>query len=147
MSSLLAAVGLAQLGVLPARVSARRAVFARYRAALGGLPGLSFMPEAPWGRASRWLTAVLLDPAAGAPERDALRRHLAAAGIEIRPVWKPLHLQPVFRDAPRAGGAVAASLFERGLCLPSGSAMAQPEQDRAIAAVRALWPVAVAVAG
>ena len=144
MSSLLAAVGLAQLGALPARIAARRAVFARYRAALGGLPGLSFMPEAPWGRASRWLTAVLLDPGAGAPERDALRRHLAEAGIESRPVWKPLHLQPVFRDAPRAGGAVAVSLFERGLCLPSGSGMAPPEQDRVIAAARALWPAAAA---
>lgn len=142
MSSLLAAVGLAQLGALPARVSARRAAFARYRAALGGLPGLSFMPEAPWCRASRWLTAVLLDPAQGAPDRDALRRHLSESGIESRPVWKPLHLQPVFRDAPRAGGAVAASLFERGLCLPSGSGMAPPEQDRVIAAIRALWPAA-----
>ena len=142
MSSLLAAVGLAQLAALPARVAARRAVFSRYRAALGGLPGLSFMPEAPWGRASRWLTAVLLDPAEGAPERDALRRHLSEAGIESRPVWKPLHLQPVFRDAPRAGGAVAAALFERGLCLPSGSGMAPPEQDRVIAAMRALWPAA-----
>jgi dTDP-4-amino-4,6-dideoxygalactose transaminase len=117
-------------------------VFARYQAALDGLPGLSFMPEAPYGRASRWLTAVLLDPAQGAPERDTLRRHLSEAGIESRPVWKPLHLQPVFRDAPRAGGAVAASLFERGLCLPSGSGMAPPEQDRVIAAMRALWPAA-----
>jgi dTDP-4-amino-4,6-dideoxygalactose transaminase len=142
MSSVLAAIGLAQLATLPARVASRRAVFARYRAALGGLPGLSFMPEAPWARASRWLTAVLLDPAEGAPERDTLRRHLSEAGIESRPVWKPLHLQPVFRDAPRAGGAVAASLFERGLCLPSGSGMAPPEQDRVIAATRALWPAA-----
>ena len=129
MSSLLAAVGLAQLRALPSRVAARRAVFA---------------PEAPWGRSSRWLSAVLLDPADGAPERDALWRHLAAAGIESRPVWKPLHLQPVFHDAPRAGGAVAASLFERGLCLPSGSGMAPPEQDRVIAAMRALWPPAAA---
>jgi dTDP-4-amino-4,6-dideoxygalactose transaminase len=140
MSSLLAAVGLEQLGALPERIRARRAIFARYRVALGGLPGLSFMPEAPWGRGSRWLTAALLDPAEGAPERDALRRDLVATGIESRPVWKPLHLQPVFRDAPRAGGAVAASLFERGLCLPSGSGMAPPEQDRVVAAIRALWP-------
>lgn len=139
MSSLLAAVGLAQLDALPARVTTRRAIFARYRAALGGLPGLDFMPEAPWGRASRWLTAVLLDPSEGAPDRDALRRHLSESGIESRPVWKPLHLQPVFRDAPRIGGAVAASLFERGLCLPSGSGMAAPEQDRVITAMRALW--------
>lgn len=143
MSSLLAAVGLAQLAALPARVAARRAVFARYRAALGGMPGLRFMPEAPWSRPSRWLTAVLLDPAEGAPERDAARRHLSEAGIESRPVWKPLHLQPVFRDAPHAGGALAAALFEHGLCLPSGSGMAPPEQDRAIAALRALWPDAV----
>ena len=139
MSSLLAAVGLAQLRALPSRVAARRAVFARYRAALGGLPGLVFAPEAPWARSSRWLTAVLLDPSRGAPDRDALRRHLSESGIESRPVWKPLHLQPVFRDAPRVGGAVAASLFERGLCLPSGSGMAPPEQDRVIVASRALW--------
>lgn len=147
MSSLLAAVGLAQLRALGARVAARRAVFARYRAALGALPGLRFMPEAPWGRSSRWLSAALLDPSGGAPDRDALRRHLSEAGIESRPVWKPLHLQPVFRDAPRAGGAVAASLFERGLCLPSGSGMAPPEQDRVIAAIRALWPQAAGAPG
>ncbi len=83
---------------------------------------------------------MLLDPDGGAPERDALRRHLAAAGIESRPVWKPLHLQPERRAAPRAGGAAAAALFERGLCLPSDSGMAAPEQDRVIAAIRALWP-------
>ncbi|MCK8787955.1 DegT/DnrJ/EryC1/StrS family aminotransferase [Roseomonas sp. NAR14] len=136
LSSLLAAVGTAQLAVLPARVAARRAVFERYRAGLADLPGLAFMPEAGWGRATRWLTAVQIDPARFGADREAVRQRLDAAGIESRPVWKPMHLQPVFRDAPRAGGAVAAGLFERGLCLPSGSGMSVAEQERVIALVR-----------
>lgn len=140
LSSVLAAVGLAQLPALPARVAARRAVFERYREGLGGLPGLAFMPEPAWGRSNRWLSAALFRPRAGAPEREAVRLALEAAGIESRPVWKPLHLQPAFRDAPQAGGAVAAGLFETGLCLPSGSGLAPAQQARVIEAVRALHP-------
>jgi pyridoxal phosphate-dependent aminotransferase EpsN len=136
-SSVLAAVGLAQLPALPARVAARRAVFARYQAGLADLPGLTFMPEPGWGRSSRWLTALLIDPARFGSDREALRQRLDQAGIESRPVWKPLHLQPVFRDASCAGGMVAAELFERGLCLPSGSGMAAAAQDRVIALIRA----------
>jgi dTDP-4-amino-4,6-dideoxygalactose transaminase len=136
MSSLLAAVGAAQLAALPQRVARRRAVFARYAEALADLPGLGFMPEAPWGRATRWLSAVLVDVARFGAGPEALRLALAAAGAESRPVWKPLPAQPVFRDAPRAGGAVAESLFAAGLCLPSGSGMTEAEQDRVIAAIR-----------
>lgn len=139
LSALLAAVGTEQLGALPARVAARRAVFARYREGLGDLPGLAVMPEPAWARASRWLSVILLDPDAGAPDRETARRALAAAGIESRPVWKPLHLQPAFRDAPRAGGAVAACLFDQGLCLPSGSALVPDQQDRVIGLLRGLW--------
>ena len=138
MSSLLAAVGLAQLPSLAERVAARRAVFAGYFEALGHIPGLSFMPEPGWARSSRWLTAMLVDPHAFGADREALRLALAEQGIESRPVWKPLHLQPAFRHAPHAGGAVAAGLFERGLCLPSGSAMGPAEQSRVIATIRAL---------
>jgi dTDP-4-amino-4,6-dideoxygalactose transaminase len=138
MSSVLAAVGLAQVAALEDRVAARRAVFARYAAALGDLPGLDFMPEAPWGRASRWLTALLVDPARFGADRDDLRRALAEIGAESRPVWKPLPDQPVFHAAPRAGGAVAGALFARGLCLPSGTGMTPAEQDRVIAAIRGL---------
>lgn len=136
MSSLLAAVGRAQLAALPARVARRRAIFARYVAALADLPGLAFMPEAPWGRATRWLSAVLVDADRFGAGPEALRLALAAAGAESRPVWKPLPSQPVFRDAPRAGGTVAEALFARGLCLPSGSGMTEAEQDRIIAAIR-----------
>jgi dTDP-4-amino-4,6-dideoxygalactose transaminase len=137
MSSLLAAVGLAQLAKLGERVARRRAIFARYQEALEDLPGITFMPEAPWGRSSRWLTAMLVDRDAFGLDPEGLRRLLAAEGIETRPAFKPLHLQPVFRDAPRAGGAVAEALFDRGICLPSGSGMAPAAQDRVIRAIRA----------
>ena len=136
MSSLLAAVGLAQLPGLAARVARRREIFAAYAAGLGDLPGVSFIAEPNWGRANRWLTVALFDPASFGADREAVRRALDAAGMESRPAWKPLHLQPAFRDAPHAGGAVAARLFERGLCLPSGGGMTQAEQDRVIETVR-----------
>ena len=137
MSSLLAAVGLAQLAKLGDRVARRRAIFARYQEALEDVPGIAFMPEAPWGRSSRWLTAMLMDRDTFGLEPEALRRLLAAEGIETRPTFKPLHLQPVFRDAPRVGGAVAEALFAQGICLPSGSGMTRPTQDRVIRAIRA----------
>lgn len=138
MSSLLAAVGRAQLPSLAARVTARRAIFARYRKELGQLPGLTFMPEPGWAHSSRWLTAMLVDPRSFGVDREALRRALAEQGIESRPVWKPLHLQPAFRDAPVVGGTVAAALFETGLCLPSGSAMSPADQARVIGIIRGM---------
>jgi dTDP-4-amino-4,6-dideoxygalactose transaminase len=136
LSSVLAAVGLAQIAALAERVAARRAIFDRYAAAFAELPGVSMMPEPPWGRSSRWLSVALFDPEAFGADRDAVRQALAAAGIESRPVWKPLHLQPAFRNAPAVGGAVAVRLFERGLCLPSGSAMTEEEQAVVIEVVR-----------
>jgi dTDP-4-amino-4,6-dideoxygalactose transaminase len=136
LSSVLAAVGLAQLPGLAARVARKRDIFATYADGLGDLPGLSFIAEPNWGRANRWLTVALFEPAAFGADREAVRRALEAAGIESRPAWKPLHLQPAFRDAPHAGGAVAARLFERGLCLPSGCGMTEAEQDRVIETVR-----------
>jgi dTDP-4-amino-4,6-dideoxygalactose transaminase len=142
LSSVLAAVGMAQLPTLQARVSARRAVFDLYRAGLGDLPGLSMMPEPGWGRSSHWLSVVTIDPARAGTDREMVRQALLAAGIESRPVWKPLHLQPAFRRAPRVGGAVAARCFERGLCLPSGSALAPAAQMRVIDTIRGCWPAA-----
>jgi dTDP-4-amino-4,6-dideoxygalactose transaminase len=136
MPGVLAAVGLAQLPALAERVAARRAVFARYAEELGELPGLSFMPEPEWSRSSRWLTAMLVEPGRFGLDREAIRLGLAGLGIESRPVWKPLHLQPAFRRSPRAGGQVAAGLFEHGLCLPS--AVSPAEQGRVIGAIRAM---------
>ena len=121
LSNLLAAVGRAQLEALPDRVETRRRINARYRELL---PDAEFMPEAAYGRSNCWLTCILVDD----PER--IRLALEAEDIESRPVWKPMHLQPVFRDAPVYGGEVSARLFERGLCLPSGSALADDDQRR-----------------
>jgi pyridoxal phosphate-dependent aminotransferase EpsN len=140
LSNLLAGVGRGQLRVLEDRVLARRRVFARYRAMLRDVPGLSFMPESTFddtrSRANRWLTCVLIDATRFGASREDVRLALEAADIEARPVWKPMHLQPVFRGAPVVGGACAERLFELGLCLPSGSAMSTAEQDRVIEIVR-----------
>ncbi len=121
LSNLLAAVGRAQLEALPERVETRRRINARYRELF---PELEFMPEAAYGRSNCWLTCILVDD----PER--IRLALEAEDIESRPLWKPMHLQPVYRDAPAYGGDVSARLFERGLCLPSGSALADDDQRR-----------------
>ena len=136
MSSVLAAVGIAQIAALEERVAARRAIHDRYRAGLGDLPGLSFIAEPDWSRSNRWLTVIRLDPRHAPVGREALRQALASHDIESRPVWKPLHLQPAFRDAPQVGGAVAARLFEEGLCLPSGSNLAPLDQARVISVIR-----------
>jgi dTDP-4-amino-4,6-dideoxygalactose transaminase len=136
MSSVLAAVGQAQLAVLADRVLARRAIHARYRAGLDDLPGVSFIAEPNWSRSNRWLTVIRLDPQEAWADRETIRRALAAEQIESRPVWKPLHLQPAFRAAPQAGGDVAAGLFEQGLCLPSGSSLSLADQNRVIAVIR-----------
>ena len=138
MSSLLAAFGRGQLETLDERVEKRRAIFDRYRAALGDLPGLSFMPEAPYGRSNRWLTAVLIDPglfgASNADVMEALARH----NIESRPVWKPMHLQPVFAGAPSTVTGVSERLFLEGLCLPSSSSLDLDQQERVVEIVRRL---------
>ncbi|HEX6202815.1 MAG TPA: DegT/DnrJ/EryC1/StrS family aminotransferase, partial [Thermoanaerobaculia bacterium] len=136
LSNLLAAVGRAQLAVLADRVDRRRAVFARYRELLGDLPGLAFMPEPPEARSTRWLTVLTIDPALFGADREAVRRALEAEDVEARPVWKPMHLQPLYREAPMRGGEVAAGLFERGLCLPSGSSLSDEDVERVAGVVR-----------
>ena len=136
LSNLLAAVGRAQLDDLDRRVDARRAVRARYLAALGDLPGWSFMPEASFGRATFWLTCATIDAGAFGATRDQVIQRLANLDIEARPVWKPLHLQPAFAGVHVFRGQTAEALFQDGLCLPSGSSLTQADQDRVIEAVR-----------
>jgi dTDP-4-amino-4,6-dideoxygalactose transaminase len=139
LSNLLAAVGRGQLRVLGERVAARRRTFERYREALADLPGIGFMPEAPYGRPSRWLTCVTIDPAAAGVDREGVRLALEAADVEARPLWKPMHLQPVFAGCEAVGGAVAEGLFERGLCLPSGSSLTDADRERVVERVRGAW--------
>jgi len=136
MSNVLAGIGRGQLQVLKDRVNARRANCAFYEKALAGRPGIEFMPEAPWNRCTRWLTCILVDPAKFGADREAIRLAMEAENIEARPVWKPMHLQPVFAGCDRFGGEVSEDLFERGLCLPSGSNLTTADLERVVAVVR-----------
>ena len=128
LSNLLAALGRGQLQVLTERVDARRANNAFYREALSGLPGVELQPEAPWGRSTFWLTCLTFDEKASGISREKVRLALVEKDIEARPVWKPMHLQPVFAKSESIGGEVSKDLFERGLCLPSGSSLAASER-------------------
>jgi pyridoxal phosphate-dependent aminotransferase EpsN len=134
LSNLLAAVGRGQLRVLADRVARRRANHDDYRAALARAPGITFQPEAPWGTSNRWLTCLQVDPAQFGATREDLRLAFEAREIEARPVWKPMHLQPVFSGCQVVGGAVAEEIYDRGLCLPSGSQLSA-EQRSEIAGV------------
>jgi dTDP-4-amino-4,6-dideoxygalactose transaminase len=137
LSNLLAAVGRGQLRGLDDKVARRRAIHTRYRDHLGDIPGLRFAPDDPDGGETRWLTCLTLDPEVATASRDEVLDALTAEGIEGRPVWKPMHLQPAYAGTRSVGGAVAARLFETGLCLPSGSVMSDDEVDEVAATVRA----------
>lgn len=139
MSSLNAAVGCGQLGVLGERVAKRREIFARYERELASLPGISFMPEAPSGKSNRWLTVMLIDPEIAPVTPEQLRLSLEEKNIEARPVWKPMHQQPLLRDFQTVGGAVAEQLFATGICLPSGTQLSDHEQTRVIEAIVKFW--------
>jgi len=136
LSNILAAIGLGQLDVLEARVAKRRRIFRWYEQALLGLPGISFMPEAAYGKANRWLTVVEIDAKDFGATPEAVRLALEAENIEARPVWKPMHAQPVFAGCRVFGGAVAEELFARGLCLPSGTAMTEDDVARVAGIVK-----------
>jgi len=139
MSNVLAAIGRGQLRVLEARVNARRANCAFYQQAFADLPGLVFMPEASFGRCTRWLTCITIDPALAGTDREKIRLALAEQNIEARPVWKPMHLQPIFAGTRCYGGAVAERLFEQGLCLPSGSNLTESDLQRVVDVVRSAF--------
>jgi dTDP-4-amino-4,6-dideoxygalactose transaminase len=147
MSNILAAIGRGQLRVLDERVAAKRRIFEQYRQLLGDLPGITFMPESPYGRCNRWLTVILIDRAEFGSTPEQVRLALEAENIESRPIWKPMHLQPVFSEcrvrsaecgveigrqavARRSGKSISEDLFARGLCLPSGTAMGEGDVER-----------------
>lgn len=149
MSNIVAAIGRGQLRVLGERVKRKREIFEFYRNALEGMRGIELMPEATYGKCSRWLTVVLITPEGFGADRETVRLALEAENIESRPVWKPMHLQPVFAmnreqgetrryPARVVGGAVSEDLFERGLCLPSGTAMTEADLARVVAVVKRL---------
>ena len=136
MSNLLAGVGRAQLAVLEERIAQRTAIFRFYQEHLADLPGLTFMPIADWGRANHWLTVIRIDPTQAQTDRETVRLALEAHNIESRPVWKPMHLQPVLQSHPIYGGAFAEAAFDDGLCLPSGTAMSEEDLSRIVEIIR-----------
>ena len=147
LSNVLAGIGLGQLALLEERVAQRRAVFERYRAGLAGVPGLTPMPEAPYGTATRWLSCFLVDAPALGATRDDLLAALGSADVEARPVWKPMHLQPLYASCEVIDGRVGADLYARGICLPSSSSLATEDQDRVIAVIRGVARVSRTVKG
>jgi pyridoxal phosphate-dependent aminotransferase EpsN len=136
LSNLLAAVGRGQLRHLDEKIAARRQNKQFYREAFRELPGVAFMPDAAYGSPTNWLTCILVDEKVFGASREDLRTALEAQDIEARPVWKPMHLQPVFAGCRSIGGEVAAELFEHGLCLPSGSALTRAEKERIVEIVK-----------
>ena len=130
MSNIVAAIGIGQLEVLADRVNKKRSIFDQYHNFLGDVPGLSFMPEAAYGRSNRWLTTMLVDPKVfGAQPLDIIAA-LDAENIESRPVWNPLHLNKAFADCRTVGGSVSESLYRHGVCLPSGTIMSESDVKR-----------------
>ncbi len=152
MSNISAAIGRGQLKVLDERIERKRRIFEIYRSELRDLPGIEFMPEARYGRSTRWLTVVLIHPDEFGADRETVRLALEEHNIESRPLWKPMHMQPVFvtetsgpgaeRHVRRSGknpygvrvvgGRVSEYLFERGLCLPSGTQLTEGDIARIV---------------
>lgn len=139
LSNVCAGIGLGQFEVLDRRVEQRRAVFARYVEALSDLPGISFMPEPNWSHGTRWLSAMQVDPAVAGLTREDIRLALLEHEIESRPLWKPMHMQPLFDGTRYVGEGFDELLFEQGLCLPSGSDMTADEQGEVIERIRAVF--------
>ena len=138
MSNVLAGIGRGQLEVLDLRVEQRRAIAFRYREAFADLPGIELMPQAHYGLHTNWLSCFLIDEDKFGCTRDDMICALDAANIESRPVWKPMHLQPLYAAAERYGGEVAEDLFRRGICLPSSSSLTVEEQLYVVNQVRRL---------
>lgn len=132
LSNVLAGIGRGQLKFLNQRVAARQRIYHRYLQGLGHLPGINLMPELSHGQATHWLSCVTINPIAFGANRIKVQKTLNAHHIESRPVWKPLHLQPLFAECDCIGGTVSEELFRQGLCLPSGSSMTAADVDRVI---------------
>jgi pyridoxal phosphate-dependent aminotransferase EpsN len=135
LSNLLAALGRSQLADLGRRVARRRDHNQAYREAFAGLAGVGFMPELLGAESTFWLTCLTVEPSDAGVDRDQIRLHLESLDIEARPVWKPMHLQPIFAESQVFGGKVSEQLFTNGLCLPSGSTLSQEDRDQVITAV------------
>lgn len=139
MSNILAAIGRGQLRVLDERVARKREIFSYYVSALGELPGVNFMPEADFGKSTRWLTCLTIDPLIAGTSRDLVIQALEKENIESRPTWKPMHLQPLYKGHEVIGGKVSESIFSTGLCLPCGTNMSDEDLQTVVETVKSCW--------
>jgi dTDP-4-amino-4,6-dideoxygalactose transaminase len=136
MSNIVAAIGRAQLESIEERVARRRAIFEFYREQLAEIEGFSFIPEPKWSRSNRWLTCITLDPGKIKTAPATINQRLESENIETRPLWKPMHMQPVFKTCPAYTNGVSENLFKTGLCLPSGNGISNDDLQRVAAALR-----------
>ena len=145
MSNVLAGIGRGQLEVLDERVKQRQRVAARYAEAFSDLPGVTLQNEAPWGVHTRWLSVIHIDPEIHDVRPADVVRSLEELNIETRPVWRPMHTQPLLQGAKTIGGSVSERHFARGLCLPSSSSLTESDQDLVIESFRKLFANAPAM--
>ena len=138
MSNILAAIGRGQLKVLEKRVQKKRSIFEFYQKQFQEYEGISFQPELAGTRSNKWLTCLTIDPSKTGTNREEIRLLLEQHNIESRPLWKPMHLQPVFKEAPFWGNGISEELFKRGLCLPSGTALNTKQLDLIVSLVKSL---------
>lgn len=130
MSNVLAGIGRGQMEVIDQRVKRKREIFNFYKVQLQDIPGFSFPEESGERFSNRWLTTVIIDPAKSRTTRQNLQSKFEKENIEARPLWKPMHLQPVYQNCPTFLNGVSEGLFGNGLCLPSGTAMSDEELSR-----------------
>jgi dTDP-4-amino-4,6-dideoxygalactose transaminase len=138
MSNLLAAIGRGQLSVLDERVQSRQSNYEFYEKTIGTLPGIVMAPELPAGRSTHWLSCITVDPELFGATREDIRLALEQENIESRPVWKPMHMQPVYATCRARGGSVAEKLFTNGLCLPSGSNLTTTDLNRIVNVIQSV---------
>jgi dTDP-4-amino-4,6-dideoxygalactose transaminase len=140
LSNVLAGIGRGQMEVLDERIKSRRLNFSQYQAEIGSLPGISFLSEPEGAFSNRWLSCILVNPQeTGGIDRETIRLELEKDNIESRPLWKPMHLQPVFSECPSWNKGVCEKLFETGLCLPSGSNLTSSEFNRVVSRIKGLF--------
>jgi dTDP-4-amino-4,6-dideoxygalactose transaminase len=139
LSNICAAIGRGQLSILKVRIEKKRDIFNFYHRVLSGIPGISFMPEAPYGKSNRWLTCLTIDPNTAKTTAERLRLALEKENIESRPLWKPMHLQPIFQQYPAFISGISEKLFTDGLCLPSGTNLSSEELDRISVCIKGIW--------
>jgi dTDP-4-amino-4,6-dideoxygalactose transaminase len=140
MSNVLAGIGRGQMQVLPDRIVNRRANFSYYQKALADLKGIEFLLEPEGYFSNRWLSCITVNPKkSDGINREDVRMALEKENIEARPLWKPMHKQPIFKDYPCWVNGISEKLFEEGLCLPSGSNLSAADLQRVVFIIRSLW--------